>query len=246
MKRANQHLVLGLLATLGLLVPVRVAAQARDIAFVTINFGGLGPATSSFEQNSSQRFGLTTVTARGAYEVKSGGTFDIGGAGMITPEFGIGVAFSHFSSDQKATLTFGINSLIVSKFTTTKELEHSETAVHIQAVYVPRLMGPVKVVVFGGPSHISVKQSLIQDFDVIFGKITGTDQKDVEASAWGFNVGGDVAYYFNLYLGVGGMVRYSTATVDLTNALDETINKQSTTSFKAGGVVAGGGVRFRW
>ena len=53
----------------------------------------------------------------------------------------------------------------------------------------------------------------------------------------GFNAGADVTVMLGRSVGVGGMVRYAATTVDLT--LDG-----RTLSLEAGGLQAGGGIRF--
>ena len=58
-----------------------------------------------------------------------------------------------------------------------------------------------------------------------------------KGSATAFNVGADVMWMLNRTLGVGGLVRFSRASVDLDAPGNRTI------SVDAGGVYAGGGIR---
>jgi len=54
----------------------------------------------------------------------------------------------------------------------------------------------------------------------------------------GYNASVDVTWMFARSVGVGGLVRYTRADVDLEPAAGRTL------SMKAGGVQAGGGIRF--
>jgi hypothetical protein len=56
---------------------------------------------------------------------------------------------------------------------------------------------------------------------------------------WGYNVGVDVSYYFAEHAGVGGLIRYAPAVLDLPTP-------GGTVEIEAGGLQAGGGVRFRF
>jgi hypothetical protein len=59
----------------------------------------------------------------------------------------------------------------------------------------------------------------------------------------GYHVGGDVRYFFTTHVGVGGVVRFTAADVELTGTL---FKPAGTTTVKAGGLQAGGGLRLRF
>ncbi len=71
--------------------------------------------------------------------------------------------------------------------------------------------------------------------------ITTFDSQEVSGSAWGFNAGVDVGWFFDRYVGVGGLLRFNKGTVSLTDPFSGT-----GVDLKAGHVVFGGGVRFRF
>ena len=101
--------------------------------------------------------------------------------------------------------------------------------------------------VFGGPSFFSVKQGIVNDFeitgnlpvrhrDVQPGLTTTVDESKV-----GFNVGADVGYFFTRQVGVGGSVQWSGTTIEMPAS-----GGTGTFELKAGGLQAGGGLRLRF
>ena len=73
---------------------------------------------------------------------------------------------------------------------------------------------------------------------------------DFDKTATGYNIGADVGILFTDNVGVGGIVRFSRATYDMSSALAVTAGAVDVSSLlkstKAGGVFAAGGVRFRF
>ena len=77
------------------------------------------------------------------------------------------------------------------------------------------------VTLSGGPSVVRIEQSLVTDvkydesypFDEATFRSAGT--RRAKASAAGFNAGADVRWMFARSYGLGAVVRYSRATVDL-------------------------------
>ncbi|MCH2253659.1 MAG: hypothetical protein MK365_10905, partial [Vicinamibacterales bacterium] len=64
--------------------------------------------------------------------------------------------------------------------------------------------------------------------------------EEQSTSAVGFHVGADVGYFFSRYVGVGALVRFSGATVDLVSEDGGTI------SIDTGGFHVAGGLRLRF
>ena len=66
-----------------------------------------------------------------------------------------------------------------------------------------------------GPTFFAVKQNLVTgvNYDHAYpydvATLSGTDKQGQSVSTTGFNVRGDVAFYFAEWIGVGGMVRLS-------------------------------------
>jgi hypothetical protein len=96
-----------------------------------------------------------------------------------------------------------------------------------------------------GPSFFSVSQDLVSD--VVFSEtypydtatFTSATITKATATKIGFNAGADVGIKLSKNFGVGGLVRYSKASVVLPLA-----NATAGISTDAGGLQAAGGVRF--
>jgi hypothetical protein len=101
------------------------------------------------------------------------------------------------------------------------------------------------VTVFGGPSFLRVKQSLVQEVtyrDLLSTiRFQGAQTAVQELSTWGINVGADVSIYLTDHVGVGALFRYVRANViSLTSADDDIV------PVAIGGLNIGGGLRVRF
>jgi hypothetical protein len=116
-----------------------------------------------------------------------------------------------------------------------------ETAIHLQVAYVVPVNRKLRVVVFGGPSFFTVKQSVVtgitydEDYPYDEATFSGADVETEEEQKTGFNVGADVGYYFSKNVGVGGIIRFSQTKVTF-----------SVGEVDAGGAMVGGGLRLRF
>ena len=119
-------------------------------------------------------------------------------------------------------------------------VKRSETAVHVQAMYLVEPGGRLRLVLSGGPSFFTVEQDLVTEvtitetFPFDTAAFASARKSREKGSAAAFNVGADVMWMLNRTLGVGGLVRFSQASVDLDAPANRTI------SVDAGGVYAGG------
>jgi hypothetical protein len=221
----------------------RAPASLSPRAIVSIN-GIYQSADDTFSQE--QTFPLNQEDARytSSYEVKSGPGIDAGGAIRLWRQLGAGVAFTSFKDDRDITIEgtlphpFFFNRPRAISGTTPGTRE--ETAVHVNAVYFLPVSRKFEVLLFGGPSFFTVKQTVVNDirysesypFDsATFTSAVVTEEKE---SKVGFNVGADVGFYFSKYIGVGGIVRFSRATIPF-----------SVGDLEVGGAMVGGGVRLR-
>jgi hypothetical protein len=183
------------------------------------------------------------------YDVGGGLAFDASGSFVVWKNLAFGVGLTVFS----ASTTTQIDAQVPHPFffnqprTVTGEFEgdRSETAVHIQAKWIVPVNNKTVVTLFGGPSFFKVEQDIVNDIDFTesYPFDTATFSRAITAkqseSAVGVNVGGDVAYFFSPNVGVGGMVQYSGATVEMTTP-------SGTADVKAGGLQVGGGIRLRF
>jgi hypothetical protein len=235
-----------------LAVPAAAAAQTpwAERARISINVGMEQPApTTLMTTTTTNTVGVATAV-KTSYAVPRGVLFDGGVLIRIAGGFGVGAAVSVFSTSAPATVAGTIPipagnsvfSFVVARpiSGTTPLLEHSETAVHVQAAYVIS-SNRVDVAIAGGPTFFNVSQDLVTD--VIAAEphpladnfpLYSVKVSNVSATAVGFNAGVDVGVRLSKNVGVGGLVRFSRASVTF----------QSGVGTDVGGLQAGGGVRF--
>lgn len=199
----------------------------------------------------SRRF-IATTTTLNVYEetatvatnqrVGNGAVIDVSGGYRVWRNLAIGVGFASFSntgtSEVVATVPdplFFDRPAIVT--TTASGLEHTESTVHLQAVWFVPVTDKIDVALSAGPSFVRVKQQLVSSVSVTAGTqnvspIVG----DETGTANGFHVGFDGNFFFTARLGAGVFVRYTKAALDL----------PSTAGLTVAGLNAGVGVRVRF
>jgi hypothetical protein len=239
------------LTTLMLAIGIQVAGaqttQSIGKVRLSINFGGqLSSAT--FTATTTSTVYLETATINSSYTVPKGKLFDGGVLVRVARSFGVGVSLSAYTVQSDVAVTGSIPHPFF--FNTPRPLSgmarglpRSEIAAHIQAAYVAASR-ELDFAIFGGPTIFRVSQDLVSNspyteaypYDtVVFASAT----TKAERTGIGFNVGVDVGYRFSRNVGVGGLVRYSRATLSL-----PLTGSASDVSVDAGGLQAGGGVRF--
>jgi hypothetical protein len=126
----------------------------------------------------------------------------------------------------------------------TTRLSQTQTAIHVDAAYLAPQRGRVWFTLLGGVSIFHIEQGLVTDINVSdpypFDAPTLTSAVTTSTSATpiGFNVGLDVTWRRWRRAGLGALVRYARASATLSPG---TIGS---TNVVAGGLQAGGGVRF--
>jgi hypothetical protein len=223
-------------------------ASSKPTRFTLGVSGGVQGGASSLSEHFSFEKDLETETVGVNYPTKAGALVDVGAAARVWKNVGLGVAVSRvtgrgaadidasvphpFQFNQPRTIT-GTESGVV----------HAETGVHLDLQYLVPTSTRLQVVLSAGPSWLNVEQEVVTDVIVsqsypydtaAFG---GAVTKILKASAQGFHAGFDVEWLFSRSVGVGGLVRYTRADVDLDIATGRTL------SIKAGGVQAGAGLR---
>ena len=252
-RRGELRLVMRYLtSTLGLIIVFTLLgadpAGAQPLPRVTIAVNaGYQPSTTSFDDRFTFDLNRETASVETDYPVEAGPLFDAGFGYRFWKGLGAGIAFSRFSVDStvraEATLPhplfFQRNRQISGE---TAGLTRDETGIHIQAQYHLAPFGGLYIVLAGGPSVLDIKQSIVTDvnfteeFPFDTATYVGVDSQRVTGTKTGFNVGADVRWMFARHIGVGGLVRYSHATVDLTR-------NGRTISVDAGGMQIGAGLR---
>lgn len=190
-------------------------------------------------------------TIKTNYGDTTGWSFDFMGGGAVWHSLGVGFGVGYHQRDRSAAVDallphpFFFDTFRAASFTT-EPLRARETAFHIPAVFIPPAFGPIKVLVFAGPSVFRLSQTVVTDvtlneqspYDTV--TISGVITEERKGTFLGYHAGADVSVFFNRSVGVGGGVRYSRASVK------EFEEDAATTTGITGGVSAVGGVRFRF
>ena len=181
--------------------------------------------------------------------MQGGFIFDAGAGYRVWKNLAAGVSVWYFTRDDGASTTTSVPHPFF--FNRPREVtgdatgvKRSETAVHVQAMYLIKSGRHLRLILSGGPSFFNVEQDLVTEvtitetFPFDTAEFGAAQKSRKKGSAVAFNVGADVMWMLSRTLGVGGLVRFSPASVDL----DATANR--TISVDAGGVYAGGGTGY--
>jgi hypothetical protein len=211
--------------------------------------GGVQQAASDVSDHFSFSKNQETETVDVKYPMKPGGLFDVGGSFRVWKNLALGAAFSRANGNGTAEVTASVPHPFFFNqprtVTGTEDgVQHAENGVHLQVQYLVPVSGSVRIVIGAGPSWLSVEHESVTDITVTesypfdtaaFG---GAVTKTTKASATGYNAGIDVTWMFARSVGLGGLVRYTRADLDLKPATDRTL------TIKAGGVQGAAGIRF--
>jgi len=245
----RRALVLGLL----LLPAAHAQAQTAPDNTVFLNING-GYQTGS--QVFSDAIPLALYGEQGRtdvhYEVeRSGGLVDVSAGVRVWRNLAIGVGVSSASTTSRADVTAAAPHPLFFQRprqaqASVEGLEHSAVAVDIQAVWVVRASSRVEVALSGGPSFFNISQGVVTG--VTIGEvrapfdraaIAGVAVSSLSETATGFNAGVDITVLWFRHLGLGLLVRYSGASVEV--GLSD-----GPVSVQAGGAQAGAGLRIRF
>lgn len=227
------------------------AAQTPRI-FANINFG-YQAQNQDFRQSAEFPLYEETGTWQADHALESGPLFDLGAGIHVTRNLAVGVAYSlRTKQDRDAAVTATVPHPIFfdaprSASGTATGLEHSEQAVHLQAIWHVPVTVEFSMALFGGPTFFRVKDVLIEsvtpaetgdlsNVNLLFG--TSSQSR----STVGFNVGVDSSYMLMRNVGVGAMLRYTRGSVDLLNPA----GSGGEISIDTGGLEIGAGLRFRF
>ncbi len=233
-----------------LLAPEAAAQSMRDRVWISVNAGVQIPADDISDRFEFERF-VEQATAEVDYGAEPGVFFDGGLSFRLWKRLAAGVAVSRFSHDGSAD----VDARIPHPFHDNQHREISgtadgvtraETGIHMQVAYLAETSGAVKMLFSAGPSYLTLEQDLVtgvrdaESFPFDEATFTAADVTRTKASALGFHAGADVTWMLARQWGIGGLLRYSRALVDLDTSDGRTI------AVKAGGLQAGAGVRFQF
>ncbi len=228
------------------LAPAPAAAQWGPRFAVAVN-GGYQPSTTSFDDRFTFDLNREVASVETTYPIEAGPLFDAGVSLRLWKGLGVGGAVSRFTADGVVQVEASLPHPLY--FQRNREvsgesggLTREETAIHIQAQYQLPPFGKLRIVVAGGPSVLDIKQSIAtevnfsEEFPYDTATFVGVNSRRISGTATGFNVGADVRWMFTRNIGVGGLVRFTRAKVDL-----EIDNR--TVQVDAGGAQVGAGLR---
>jgi hypothetical protein len=207
--------------------------------FVNVSFGA---QLQGRTEHAAATFPLYDETASfdADYSIGSGPFIDIAAGRRVWRNIVGAVAFSWYGSDGDASGTASIPNPNV-KFQPAlipiqgSDLGRTENTLHFQALWFRQLTPKIDIALGGGPSVFWVSQDLIsgtvapgtQDVTLTTDSRSGT--------GFGLNVGADTTYRLTPQIGVGLLLRYTWASVDVDGS-----------DLTAGGFQIGGGVRYRF
>lgn len=244
-----------ILSLFALVATVRPALAQAEEARVSLSIsGGFQAAARDFSDNV--RFGHPLFgPEEGDFDARYPGggdaLFDAGGSVRIWRNLAVGTNVSWLSRESGAGITGRLPHPF--RFDRPREisgtapgLARTETAVHVQALWVIPVGQSVAITLFGGPAWFNVRQDLVTGvtFDQAYpfddATFAGAGEGVQSASAIGAHAGADAAYYFSGRIGIGWTVRFSRGSVDF-DSLDG-----GTVESDAGGVQTTGGLRIRF
>jgi hypothetical protein len=231
-----------------LMCSTAAAAQTwSERVHVSVN-GAFQTASNGFSDRFEFDKDLETGSTATEYKVSSGFLFDGGGGVRLWKNLGAGVAVSYFThKDTASTVTRSPHPFFFNQLREVSgdapNLTRTERAVHVQAMYFLNPSGPLRVVLSAGPSFYNVEQDLVasvtltEAFPFDTAEFSSARSEKSKGSKTAFNAGTDVMWMLGRKVGVGGILRFSRATVDLDAPNNRTV------SVDAGGFYAGGGIR---
>ena len=211
------------LAIIGL-VGVAQAAQAQERIRIGVNGVEL-VTTRTLSQDFSLTKNLEKAPIGADIDLPSSPLFDVGASVRLVKGLAVGIAYSSLSHTVGGTVDAQIpHPFYYSKLRdiggNISGLNETEKAVHVAVFYfIP--LGRLDLGVFGGPSRFDVKQDLITDvtYTELYPFDTATfasaPTTSVTRTAMGYNLGADVTWRLSRVVGVGGLIRFATASTKL-------------------------------
>jgi hypothetical protein len=239
------RLLIGTLAIIWTAAPA-AAQMGEDRMVVSVNAGYQGASNTFSDHLEFEEF-TETGTTDARYPIGNGFMFDGGAAVRLWRGFGVGLAFSSFSRDEIAQT----DTRVPHPFFDDREraidadvdgIARSETSFHVQARYVVGT-DRVQAAFSGGPSFLTLEQEIVTEvqYDHAYPYDTASfraaETRRLRASAPTFNVGFDMMWRLGRHFGVGGLIRFAAAPIDLDAGEGRTV------TVDAGGIAGGAGLR---
>jgi len=236
-----------------------VLAFAGNAAAQTMGWGNTGYISiNGLYQTTPDAFTTTTkpdvnresgeVTT--GHHLTPGPVFDIAASGRATGRFGVIYAVSYRKQTELGQVTaslphpfyFNQPRLVAGQ----ASLKREDLALHLAGQWMVPVTDNVQLSLFGGPTYFRVAQDMVSGvtanevYPFDRAEYAGAAVANEHASHIGYNAGGDVAVFFTRTLGVGMMVRYSRATVQMP------LPDGGAGALKVGGLQTGAGLRVKF
>ena len=207
--------------------PINAQTPAwEDRAFININLGR-HLTSSPFVETLAPVIYDERGTLSSTHTIDSGLIkIDLAGGVRLAGHLGVGAGYTVFN----ATEVGSVSALVPHPLrynqprsaTAPAEFTHSETALHLQAVWMIPITERLDIAITGGPSVVTVKQDLvsgimIEETSPTFATVGIAKVNLVNQSATGlaFNAGVDVTYFLTPLVGVGLTLRQVGGSIDL-------------------------------
>lgn len=257
MKQTNRPLS-ALVGAISLLLSATSALaqedDARDRWYIGIGAGILSTSDApagTFNFDSSL-FGSEQGEFDADYSAEDDTVFELSaGVRLGDGPFGLGVTWSQSSLSAPADIVGRLPHPFFFDTPRTVEgtqgnLTRDETAIHLSFRWLVREGQKIELTVFAGPSQIELDHDLVaavrfdQTYPFDEATYAGTHRQLESGDAIGYHLGIDIVRKFGNTLGLGGVVRYSQAGIDLDGP------DGSSVSVDAGGLTAAVDLRFRF
>jgi hypothetical protein len=237
-----KNVVLGAALALAAAAPAQAQMVWQDRGYANLN-GLLQTASRDVSATGSFDLYDEVATFDAPREIGSGMVVDVSGGWKVWRNLALGLGYSRFSNTDNVTVTARIPDPIVfdslnEQTLSAGDLEHSESAVHLSAVWFYPVTDKIDVAFSAGPSFFTVKQTHVTSVAVQPNTsiVSGVSIAEAKESGTGLHAGVDVTYLVTPRIGAGVLLRYAGASVDLPGAEGTDV----------GGFQLGAGVRVRF
>ena len=202
----------------------QVGSAWTERGFFNVSFGGQ-PTSRTVTIVDSFPLYDETATIESDITASVGGLFDIAGGYRFWKNVAAAVGYSRYSDTSSTTANASIPDPLFfdsphSSSVEVSDLEHTESVVHLSAVYFVPVTDKIGVSVFAGPSFFSLNKDIPSDATIPPGGVTVTDiaTRTISESATGGHFGVDLRYMITRQFGAGILLRYSSASVEVPEA----------------------------
>ena len=210
--------------------------------------GAYNGSTLAFSTSRHSVLYLEDATLASDYAGEAGPALELGGIYGFTRHLGVGASVEIFQSENRVRFNDTLPHPLF--FERPRRLEgdlagltYRELALHLDLVYTVAL-DSVTVDAYGGPTFFRTDSDLLSDvaftetFPYNSVAFRSAEVEELKGKALGYNVGAGVSYWLSRRFGLGFNVRLHRGRVKLAPPDEASIE------FNAGGLRAGGGLRF--